>query len=82
MKGRDDGAASVWLPVCLSVPQGSVVGPLLFLIFINNIYTCLVNCSYHFFADDLQIYCHFLLNFFHDAVFGVNVYVNKTHRVV
>ena len=39
------------------VPQGSVLGPLLFIIFINYIGSNL-NCPYMMFADDLKLYLH------------------------
>ena len=43
------------LPVTSSVPQGSVSGPLLFLLFINHLGSY-PTCSYKVFADDLKIY--------------------------
>ena len=38
------------------VPEGSVIGPLLFLICINDIGDGLKCCFYKLFADDLKIY--------------------------
>ena len=42
-------------PVASGVPQGSVMGPILFLIFVNHIASHLL-CRYKIFADDLKIY--------------------------
>ena len=38
------------------VPQGSILGPLLFVLYINNLTQCLENCSINMYADDTVMY--------------------------
>ena len=47
--------ASSWLQMSSSVPQGSILGPLFFLVFVNDIANNL-RCETRLFADDCVIY--------------------------
>ena len=51
-----DGQTSSESPVTSGVPQGSVLGPLLFIIFINDLPDCVNDSTVRLFADDSVIY--------------------------
>ena len=50
-----NGMASDWAPIFSGVPQGSVLGPLLFLIFVNDLEEG-IKSKIKFFADDTSLF--------------------------
>lgn len=69
-----NGILSTFQNIGSGVPQGSILGPLLFSLFINNLPLVLEHCSIHLFADDVQIY------FCSDSVFDLSVIRNKINK--
>ena len=52
---RVDGATSKPFPICSGVPQGAVLSPTLFLLFINDIFLSTINPT-HSYADDTTLH--------------------------
>ena len=50
-----NGQSSTWLPVTAGVPQGSILGPLFFLIYINDLSNSLSSTA-KLFADDTSLF--------------------------
>ena len=50
------GATSDPLPVCSGVPQGSILGPALFLLYVNNLPDVIKSSQVSMFADDTKVF--------------------------
>ena len=53
-----DGQHSYSLRILSGVPQGTVLGPLLFILFIDDLQLCVENSKVSFFADDTRLSKH------------------------
>ena len=69
---------SNWTSVQSGVPQGSILGPLLFTIFTSDFDNILQQCSYHMYADDLQIYLDIPLK---DTKMGISALSEDLNRI-
>lgn len=58
VRDRFNGSTSALITINASMPQGSVLGPLLFVLYLPDFKDTLRHYKYNLYADDLQIYLH------------------------
>ena len=63
------------------VPQGSILGPLFFIIYTSDILKSLNYCKVQAYADDTQIYCHFKHDEYLNASILLNEELNSLNRL-
>ena len=51
-----NGITSKSVRVTCGIPQGSTIGPLMYIIYMNDVYTSLKCCKYKLYADDTVLY--------------------------
>lgn len=67
-----DSEVSDLIDVLFGVPQGSVLGPLLYSLYVNDIGEVFGNSNFHLYADDLQNYLSFPTSDLSNAVSTIN----------
>ncbi|XP_044583970.1 uncharacterized protein LOC123264615 [Cotesia glomerata] len=65
---NDDGLPTEFLETTSGVPQGSVLGPILFLLVMNSVAKRLIYSRHGLFADDKYIYLHYHYYQLYDAI--------------
>jgi hypothetical protein len=77
---QTDDALSVVLSITLGVVQGSVLGLLLFSMFIKDIVCQITSCRVHLYADDVQIYISCEPHYINNRIHNMNMELDRIHK--
>ena len=70
---KSGNSKSEWSLLHNGVPQGSILGPLLFTILVSDMRNCIWEGSYHMYADDTQLYFSSDVNKANETIAKANV---------
>jgi len=76
-----NGATSSYLNLTKGIPQGSILGPVFFSVYISYFAKLQLSCSQHYYADDSQIYLSFFPAEAKQAVAALNYDLNRIYDV-
>lgn len=69
------------LEVRMGVPQGSILGPLLYIVYTSQLHRQIRNCKIQCYADDTQIYCSFPPSQVDENCEGINEDLSRIYEV-
>lgn len=75
-----NGFSSDYLPLSCGVPQGSILGPLLFALYINDLTDGVGSCNLHLYADDVQLYLSCSCDRLYEKIHEMNSILSNVHR--
>lgn len=85
---RYGSEVSGFLGLRSGVPQGSILGPLLFILYTSSFRSAFLSCLSHYYADDTQVYLSFLPEESSQAISAINfdlssfTTMSKNHNLI